>query len=81
MKQIGIFRKIIYSVQEYLELHCLVDDLVDFFRIINVYQCFFALHIVFNEVDRRFRHKKNILLGNMYMVFFKKMLRMTYKDF
>ena len=45
-------------MQDYLELHCLVDDLVDFFRIINVYQCFFALHILFNEVDRPFRHKK-----------------------
>ena len=45
-------------MQNLLELQCLVDDLVDFlidfFRIINVYHCFFAY-----EMDRGPSHKKH----------------------
>ena len=36
----------------FLELQCLVDDLVDLFRFINVSQCFFTLNILFDEVGR-----------------------------
>ena len=36
----------------FLELQCFVDDLVDFFRIINVCQCLFTLNVSFDEVDR-----------------------------
>ena len=31
-------------MQNFLELQCLVDDLVDF-RSINVYQCFYSIYI------------------------------------
>ena len=50
-------------MQNLLELQCLVDDLVDFlidfFRIINVYHCFFALITIFDEIDRGPSHKKH----------------------
>ena len=50
MKKKRKFRKI--------ELQCLVDDLVDFLRIINVYQCLFILNILFDEVDRGLGHEE-----------------------
>ena len=36
-------------MQNFLEFQFLVDDLVDFFRIINVYQC--IINVLFDEVD------------------------------
>ena len=48
-----------------------------FFRFINVYQCFFALNSLFDEVDRGPGHeRKNILLDTIY-IFSLKMLGMT----
>ena len=44
-----------------LELQYLVDDLVDFFRIINVYQCLFNLNILSDEVNRGLEHEKKLL--------------------
>ena len=42
-----------------------------FFRIFNVYQCFFILNILFDEVNKGLRHeKKLILLGIIFNVFF-----------
>ena len=32
-------------MQNFLELQCLVDDLVDF-RSINVYQCFYSIYYI-----------------------------------
>ena len=43
-------------MRNFVELQCLVDDLVDFFRIIDVYQSFITLSILFDEVDSRLKH-------------------------
>ena len=43
------FCKIFCSIQNCLELPSL-DDVADFFRIINVYQGFLTLNILFDEV-------------------------------
>ena len=44
-----------------------------FFRVLNVYQCFFTLNTLFNEVDRRLGHgKKHFVRCHLYRVFFKK---------
>ena len=42
---------------KFLELQCLVDDLVDSLRIINVYQCLFILNMLFDEVERGLGHE------------------------
>ena len=49
------------------------------FLIINIYQCFFALNILFDEVDRGLGHKKKkkILLHTIYITFLKKLLQMS----
>ena len=47
--KIRTFHKTFHSLTIYL-----------IFRIINVYQCFFALNILFVEVDRRVRHEQNL---------------------
>ena len=49
----------------FLELQCLVD----YFRIINVYQFFFTLNILFDKVDyREVETLKNILLDTIYIL-------------
>ena len=45
----------------FLKFLCLVDD----FRINNVYQSFFTLNILFDEVDRGLGHEKNIFLDTI----------------
>ena len=49
-------------MQNFLELQFLVDNLVDFCRMINVNQFLFILNVLFDEVDRGLEHKKHILL-------------------
>ena len=51
-----------------LELQYLVDDLVDFFRIINVYQCLFNLHILSDEVNRGLKHEKKIVRHRLHLL-------------
>ena len=51
-----------------LELQYLVDDLVDFFRIINVYQCLFNLNILSDEVNRRLEHEKKIVRHRLHLL-------------
>ena len=46
-----IFCQMFRSMQKFLELQCLVDVLVDF------YQCFINLNILFDEVDRVLAHE------------------------
>ena len=51
----------------FLELLCLVED----FRIINAYQCFF-LNILFDEVDRALGHeRKHFVRYHIYRFFLK----------
>ena len=43
-----------------------------FFRIANVYQCFFALNILFDEVDSELEHEKtNFVSYQLYHFFLK----------
>ena len=54
-------------MQNVLELQSLVDDLVYFLRIITVYQCFFSLNILFNEVDKGLGHEnKHFVSHHVY---------------
>ena len=45
-----------------------------FFIIISVYQCFFNLNLLFDEVGSEFGHekKKTILFDTIYIIFLKK---------
>ena len=53
-------------MRNFLELQCLVDD----FRTVNVYQYFFTLNILFDEVDWGLGSgKKNVLLDTICIVF------------
>ena len=54
-------------MRNFLELQCLVDD----FRTVNVYQYFFTLSILFDEVDWGLGSgkKKNVLLDTICIVF------------
>ena len=45
-----------------------------FFRIINVYQCFFTLDILFDRVNRGLGNEK-ILLDKIYIIFWKKLFK------
>ena len=42
---------------------------MQYFVIINVYQCFFTLNILFDEVVRGLGHGKNNLLDTIYIIF------------
>ena len=55
----------------FLELQCLVDYLVDYFRIINVYQFSFTLNILFDKVDslKVETRKKKKMLDAIYILF------------
>ena len=54
-------------MQNVLELQSLVNDLVYFLRIITVYQCFFSLNILFNEVDKGLGHEtKHFVRHHLY---------------
>ena len=48
------------STQTFLELQCLVDDLVDFLEL-SMCQCFIILNILFDEVDKGLKHEKKIV--------------------
>ena len=43
-------------------------DLVDIFRIINVYQCLFNLHILSDEVNRGLKHEKKIVRHRLHLL-------------
>ena len=43
--------------------------LVDFSELINAYQCFFMLNILFDEVDRRLGHQKKYLFDTIFIIF------------
>ena len=47
-------------MQTFLELQCLVDDLVVFLEL-SMCQCFIVLNILFDEVDKGPKHEKKIL--------------------
>ena len=47
-------------MQTFLELQCLVDDLVVFLEL-SMCQCFIILIILFDEVDKGSKHEKKIL--------------------
>ena len=64
-------------MQNFLELQFLVDDLVDFCRMINVNQYLFILNVLFDEVDRGLEHKKHILL-DIYRLY--RFLRKSFMD-
>ena len=50
-------------MQNFLEFQCLVDD----FRIINVYQCFIILNILFDKVDSGWGlEKKHFMRSHLY---------------
>ena len=61
MKKNILFLKIFRGMPTFLKFLCLVDD----FRISNVYQSFFTLNILFDEVDRGLGHEKNIFLDTI----------------
>ena len=44
-------------MQTFLELQCLVDDLVDFLEL-SMCQCFIILNLLFDEVDKGPKHEK-----------------------
>ena len=44
-------------MQTFLELQCLVDDLVVFLEL-SMCQCFIILNILFDEVDKGPKHEK-----------------------
>ena len=55
-------------MQIFLELQCLVDDS----KIIKVYQYFFTLNILFDEVDGRPEHEKEYFaIDQLYHFFLK----------
>ena len=60
-------------MQNFLELQCLVDDLVDFLELLMFINAY--LIILFDEVDRKLGHKKIVRYHLNY--FFKKLLWMT----
>ena len=59
------FREIFRSMQNFLELQCLVDG----FKIINVDKCFFTLNILFDEVDRDSDMEKNKNWDTIFIIF------------
>ena len=55
-------------MQNFLAFQCLVDD----FRIINVYQCFFTSNALFDEKDSRLGlEKKHFIRYDLYCFFSK----------
>ena len=76
--QKGTFCKIFRSKQNFLELQCLIDDLVNILELSMFINTFFTLNILFDEVDKGLRHeKKQTWLFTIYIVFFLKLLQMT----
>ena len=65
MEKKRIFSKTFRSTQNFSELQCLVDNLVDFLEL-----SMFNLNILFDEVGRGPGQNKNILLDTIYITFF-----------
>ena len=57
-------------MQNFLELQCLVDDLVDFLELPMFINASLPLNILFDDVDRGLGRQKYILLDTIYIVFF-----------
>ena len=57
-------------MQNFLELQCLVDDLVDFLELPMFINASLPLNISFDDVDRALGRQKYILLDTIYIVFF-----------
>ena len=74
MKEKRAFYTTFCSMPIFLESQFLLDDLADFFRIINVCQCFFTLNMLFDKVDGGLRRVwKSILLDTIRIVFSSKL--------
>ena len=67
------FQKIFRGMRDFLELQCLVDDLVDFLELSIFINVSLPLNILLNEVGRQHGHgKKHFVRYHLHLFFIKK---------